>query len=88
MREVIYRRYFRVLKDNLEKPDLIISTHPFATQMCAYLKKKEKIDCKLATILTDYHIHPQWLVLSQYVNYFFVSNDTMKIDMIKEGKTY
>ena len=24
MREVIYRRYFRVLKDNLEKPDLII----------------------------------------------------------------
>lgn len=67
------------------KPDLIVSTHPFATQMCAYLKKKEKIDCKLATILTDYHIHPQWLVLSQYVNYFFVSNDTMKIDMIKEG---
>ena len=24
MKEVIYRRYFRVLKDNLEKPDLII----------------------------------------------------------------
>lgn len=24
MREVIYRRYFRVLKDNLEKPDLVI----------------------------------------------------------------
>ena len=24
MREVIYRRYFRVLKDNLEKPDLIL----------------------------------------------------------------
>ena len=67
------------------KPDLIVSTHPFSTQMCAYLKAKEKIDCKLATILTDYHIHPQWLVLSQYVNYFFVSNETMKIDMIKEG---
>ena len=24
MREVIYRRYFRVLKDNLDRPDLII----------------------------------------------------------------
>lgn len=24
------------------KPDLIISTHPFSTQMCAILKKKEK----------------------------------------------
>lgn len=67
------------------KPDLVVSTHPFATQMVAYLKKKEKVDCKLATILTDYHTHPQWLVLSQYTNYFFVSNDTMKIDMIKEG---
>ncbi|UKI28064.1 MAG: hypothetical protein L6V91_08980 [Bacilli bacterium] len=24
MREVIYRRYFKVLKDNLEKPDLVV----------------------------------------------------------------
>lgn len=67
------------------KPDLIISTHPFATQMCAMLKQKDKINCKLATILTDYHIHAQWLVLYKYVDYFFVANDQMKIDMIMEG---
>lgn len=67
------------------KPDLIISTHPFATQMCAILKKKGKIDCKLATVLTDYHIHAQWLVLYQFVDYFFVSNEQMKKDMIIEG---
>jgi len=54
------------------KPDLIISTHPFSTQMCAMLKRRNKIECKLATILTDYHIHPQWLVLYEYVDYFFV----------------
>lgn len=66
-------------------PDLIVSTHPFSTQMCAIIKKRENKDYKLATVLTDYHIHPQWLVLSQYTNYFFVSNETMKIDMIKEG---
>lgn len=66
------------------KPDLIISTHPFSTQMCAVLKKRKKIDCKLATILTDFHIHAQWLVLSQFVDYFFVSNEQMKLDMIKE----
>ncbi len=29
------------------KPDLIISTHPFATQMCAILKRKEKIKLQL-----------------------------------------
>ncbi len=67
------------------KPDLIISTHPFATQMCAMLKETEKIDCKLATILTDYHIHDQWLVLSQYNDYFFVANPQMKSAMIAEG---
>ena len=67
------------------KPDLIISTHPFATQMCAELKKKEKIDCKLATILTDYHIHAQWLVLYKYNDFFFVANEQMKNDMIAEG---
>lgn len=67
------------------KPDLIVSTHPFATQMCAVLKKRNKINCKLATILTDYHIHPQWLVLYQYVDSFFVSNNQMKLDMIEEG---
>ena len=68
-----------------EKPDLIISTHPFATQMCVVLKEKEKIDCKLATILTDYHIHDQWLVLAKYNDYFFVSNEQMKTAMIAEG---
>ncbi len=68
-----------------ESPDLIISTHPFSTQMCAMLKEKEKITCKLATILTDYHIHDQWLVLSKYNDYFFVSNEQMKTAMIAEG---
>lgn len=66
-------------------PDLIISTHPFGTQMCGILKKKEKIDCKLATILTDFHIHGQWLVFHEYCDYFFVSNNQMKADMIEYG---
>jgi processive 1,2-diacylglycerol beta-glucosyltransferase len=67
------------------KPDLIISTHPFGTQMCGILKKKEKINCKLATILTDFHIHGQWLVFHEYCDYFFVSNEQMKHDMIEYG---
>ena len=70
---------------NEERPDLIISTHPFSTQMCVILKEKGKIDCKLATVLTDYHIHDQWLVLSKYNDYFFVSNEQMKNAMIAEG---
>ena len=65
------------------KPDLIISTHPFGTQMCGILRKKDKINCKIATVLTDFHIHAQWLVFNEYIDNFFVSNEQMKLDMIK-----
>lgn len=64
------------------KPNLIISTHPFSSHMCAILKQKKQINCELATIMTDYHIHNQWLSLPEYVDYFFVANDQMKKDMI------
>lgn len=53
--------------------------------MCGILKKKGKINCKLATILTDFHIHGQWLVFNEFCDYFFVSNNQMKHDMIELG---
>lgn len=65
-----------------KKPDLIISTHPFSSHMCAILKKRKVINCELATIMTDYHIHNQWLSLPKYVDHFFVANDQMKEDLI------
>lgn len=75
------------LKKLLEekKPDLVICTHPFASQMCSYLKKKEKINVKIATILTDFAVHTQWVVGHEYTDYFFVSHFGMKEDLIKEG---
>ena len=66
-------------------PDIIISTHPFSSQMCGYLKKKKKIDIPVATILTDYKIHEQWLEFSEYLEYFFVSNEQMKQDMTQKN---
>ena len=66
-------------------PDIIISTHPFSSQMCGYLKKKKKIDMPIATILTDYKIHEQWLEFSEYLEYFFVSNEQMKQDMTQKN---
>ena len=53
--------------------------------MCTLLKKKGLIDCKLGSVLTDFHIHNQWLVNNEYMNYYFVSNETMKKDMCKAG---
>lgn len=66
------------------KPDLVISTHPFGTQMTEYLKKKNKVNCKLATILTDFAPHDQWLVGNEYGDYYFVSHEKMKESLIKD----
>ena len=60
------------------QPEIIISTHPFGSQMCAYLKKQGKLTAKLATVMTDYAPHDQWLVFNKYVDYFFVSHEGMK----------
>ena len=66
-------------------PDIVISTHPFGSQMTSYLKKKNKTNCKLATIMTDFAPHEQWLIGKEYVDYFFVSNESMK-DFIERDK--
>lgn len=68
-----------------ESPDVIISTHPFSTQMCGLLKKKGKIKCKVATIMTDYEIHNQWLQESDNIDYYFVAHGGMRESMINRG---
>lgn len=68
-----------------KNPDLVISTHPFSSQMVSYLKKKGKLTCTLATIMTDFAMHKQWLIGHEFTEYFFVSNDSMKQDMTDYG---
>lgn len=67
------------------KPDLIISTHFFGSQMCSILKKRGKIDSILATVMTDYAPHEQWLMNSSMIDYFFVAHDGMKQSLIERG---
>ena len=63
-------------------PDIVISTHPFSSQMTSYLKQKGKTNCKLITVLTDFAEHEQWLIGHNFVDCFFVSNEKMKENMI------
>lgn len=75
-----------------KQPDLIISTHPFGSQMCSYLKRKGKISSKIATIMTDFAPHDQWLVGNDFTDYYFVAHDKMKQYLISknipENKVY
>ena len=66
-------------------PDLIISTHPFSSQMCSFLKKQNKLNAVLATVMTDFAIHTQWIVGHENTEYFFVAHDGMKTELEKSG---
>lgn len=75
-----------------KQPDIIISTHPFGSQMCSYLKRKGKITSKVATIMTDFSPHDQWLVGNEHTDYFFVAHNKMKeylkLKNVSENKIY
>lgn len=76
-------RLHKLLQD--KAPDLIICTHPFASQMCGYLTKHHKLNTQTATILTDFASHDQWLVYNEYINKLFVANQEMKDTLISKG---
>ena len=67
------------------KPDIVISTHPFSSQITSYLKQKGKTNCTLATIMTDFAPHDQWLIGSENMDYIFVSNNKMKNTIVKNN---
>ena len=75
-------KLLRLLRE--KQPDIIISTHPFGSQMCSYLKRKNKITAKIATIMTDFSPHDQWLVGHKFTDYFFVANNKMKNYLISK----
>ena len=68
-----------------KQPDIVISTHPFGSQMCSYLKRKKKVDFKIATIMTDFKSHDQWLVGADYTDFFFVSNTDMQKQLVEKN---
>lgn len=70
---------------NKFNPDIVISTHPFATIACSYLKKKNKFNFMLANILTDFEIHKFWFISHKYIDLFFVSSEEMKQALINQG---
>lgn len=66
---------------NEQKPDIIISTHPFITEMCAILKKKNQISAKLNVIITDYASHRFWELKPECIDNYFVANSETKYKM-------
>lgn len=68
---------------NEVKPDIIVATHPFSTEMVSVLKSKEKINIPVVTIMTDYAPHSFWL--HPLIDAYVVSNDDMLNEMVSRG---
>lgn len=68
----------------IRRPDIIISTHPFISHMCAYLKRKGKTRAKIISILTDYGVHNMWMQENEYIDKFMVATSQMKDDCVRE----
>ena len=63
-------------------PDVIITTHPFATEMVSDLKEDGSVTAPLICILTDYGVHRAWI--ADYVDAYVVASD----DMVPELMTF
>ena len=64
-------------------PDVIISVHPFATEMISGLKEDKKILCPLICIMTDYGVHKAWI--SPNVDAYVVASDHMVDELRRFG---
>lgn len=83
VQKILSKKLFKLFKD--EQPDVVISTHPFITEMVASLKKRGKTSCKLCVIMTDYASHKFWEIKHEYIDMYFVANNEMKCTLINNG---
>ncbi len=64
-------------------PDIIISTHYLAANIASNLKKKNKISSRLATVITDFGVHPFWVY--QHTDLYAVASDSSRKELLKLG---
>jgi|LGVE01.1.fsa_nt_gb processive 1,2-diacylglycerol beta-glucosyltransferase len=65
------------------KPDLIITTHPFVTNVLGTLKEHQAFDVPVVSIVTDYKIHT--IYLKEMIDAYIVGSDYTKQTMIDKG---
>lgn len=70
-----------IISDVIEdfNPDIIVSTHPFSSEICSILKYKDKVNVPCVTIITDYTIHSLWLY--DYMDAYIIANEDL-VDML------
>ena len=72
------------------QPDVILTTHPFVTEMVSDLKEDGSVTVPLICILTDYGVHRAWI--APYVDAYVVASEDMVPELesfgVKREKIY
>ncbi|WP_139905705.1 MGDG synthase family glycosyltransferase [Clostridium thermarum] len=79
--EIIIHKLIPLIEDYA--PDVIVTTHPFSTEMISILKGKGKIHIPVAAILTDYAPHSFWI--HPNIDAYIVSTEEMVDEMVRRG---
>ena len=66
-------------------PDIIIATHFFGASLYHYYTKKNLINAKLITIITDYDIIEIWTKFHKDASYVVAGNTFLQKDLLKNG---
>jgi len=88
-REHVFGRMSRLMNPELvpliqeEKPDLIISTHPFVTRLLGTIKEHADIDIPVLAFVTDYKIHDVYI--HKMINAYVVGSEYTKKTMMDLG---
>ena len=65
------------------KPDIIITTHAFTTEMATYLKTAGEINIPIISIITDFAVHKTYI--SDGVDAYILSSREMVDQMLERG---
>lgn len=64
------------------RPDVIVSTHSFATLVLNRIAKRHKIDAKIISIVTDFTMHPLWEQTKS--DYYIIPSELLSYQAIKK----
>lgn len=68
------------------EPDVIISTHPFTTQMLSVLSEGGKLFTPTLAIITDYGSHALWI--HPGIDYYIVAHESVVPELVAAGRDW
>lgn len=81
----LWEHFIRPLNKMLNdlKPDLVISTIPFCSQLISLYKEKTHVTLPLVTCITDISSHSEWI--NDYTDCYLVASSSIQQSLIQKG---